>query len=245
MHRRLTAIVTVIAAVIVFALAGYVLTENDPVPDAGTTPTTADQRLPSGAVSVTPTSSRNSRSGNVVAFLGDDYTVGIGASTKSKGFTALLSAQLNITGKVFGSDQAGYAKASSGGKTYADYVDAVVATHPDVVVVTGGRNDQVDLPASVASAARHLFAQLHTKLPNAELVAVRPFWGDSPAPKTITDVASEVKSAVTHAGGIYLDVPDPLEGHPGWMADAADPNDAGYAAIAAAIEPKLATLLPG
>jgi lysophospholipase L1-like esterase len=45
-------------------------------------------------------------------------------------------------------------------------------------------------------------------------------------------------------GGTYLDIPDPIHGHPGFMADAADPNDRGYAAIAAALEPQLALLLP-
>ena len=68
-------------------------------------------------------------------------------------------------------------------------------------------------------------------------------WGDSDKPPEVVAVGQAVKSAVTAAGGKYLDIADPLHGHPGFMADAGDPDDDGYAAIAAALEPKLKALL--
>jgi lysophospholipase L1-like esterase len=69
-------------------------------------------------------------------------------------------------------------------------------------------------------------------------------WGDSDEPAAVREIGNVVKDAVTAAGGRYLDLPDPIRGHPSFMADAADPDDAGYAAIAAALEPKLEPLLP-
>jgi hypothetical protein len=51
-----------------------------------------------------------------------------------------------------------------------------------------------------------------------------------------------LKPAAAAVGATYLNVPDPIRGHPGEMANAANPDDAGYAAIAKALEPKLAPL---
>jgi lysophospholipase L1-like esterase len=53
-----------------------------------------------------------------------------------------------------------------------------------------------------------------------------------------------VKKAVTDVGGHYLDLADPIHGHPEYMADEADPNNEGYAAIAAAVGPSIQALLP-
>ena len=112
------------------------------------------------------------------------------------------------------------------------------------MVVSGGRNDKDNLLATVASRARSLFDDLHTKLPDATIVAIAPMWGDSDKPEEVVAIGQAVKSAVTAAGGKYLDIADPIHGHPGFMSDAADPDDDGYAAIAASIEPKLEALLP-
>lgn len=238
-----------IAAIIVFAAAVYVIGKKDPVPDAGTTPTlpgehTASSSSARGSSGGVPGSSVTLNRTAVVAFLGDDYTLGTGASGPGKGFTALLADSLAITDKNFGDNGAGYAKTGRDHKSFADQVGAIVAAKPDVIVVSGGRNDVVDDSNTLASAAKDLFSELHTKLPRAILVAVAPFWGDSDHPPAIRAISDSVKSAVESAGGIYLDLPDPLHNHPDFMADASDPNDAGYAAIATALQPELATLLP-
>jgi lysophospholipase L1-like esterase len=141
-------------------------------------------------------------------------------------------------------DNAGYAKGSADGQTYSDLVSEVVAAHPQIVVVSGGRNDRADNVDTLTADAASLFSQLHSGLPDAELVAVAPWWGDSPHPAVLTAVDQAVEAGVTGAGGVYLDIPDPLYDHPNWMADDADPNDLGYAAIAASLEPKLKALLP-
>lgn len=180
-----------------------------------------------------------------IAFLGDDYTAGVGASGSGKRFATRLATALNATEKNFGVAGAGYAKAGTGGKRYADRVDAIAAAKPNMVVVSGGRNDLGDDPATLATAAERLFAALRAKLPTAELVAVAPFWGDSDQPRKLTTIGSAVKTAVQKVGGAYLALSDPLYHHPGYMSDGADPNDAGYAAIAGALRPLLASLLRG
>jgi acyl-CoA thioesterase I len=180
----------------------------------------------------------------VIAFLGDDWTAGTGATGKAQRFTTIVCTQLGAQEKNFGVDGTGYAKSSADGGSYESRIAAVVAAHPQIVVVSGGRNDSVDAPATAAAHARALFATLHSKLPNAVLVAVAPFWGDSDLPPAMVALADAVKQGVTAAGGTYLDLPDPIHGHPSFMADLADPNDQGYAAIAAALAPELQPLLP-
>jgi lysophospholipase L1-like esterase len=228
-------------AVVVFGAAGYVIAHRDTVPNAGRLPS-----LPPALTSVVPTSAvASSAAAPVVAFLGDDWTAGIGASKKAKRFTTLVSDRLHLVEKNFGADGTGFAKSSSAGGAYRSRVDDIVAAHPDVVVVSGGRNDTSDDATTVANAAKALFATLHRKLPDAKLIAVAPFWGDSDQPPELTALARAVKSGVTDAGGTYLALDDPIHGHPSDMSNAADPNDKGYAAIADALAPQLAQALPG
>jgi lysophospholipase L1-like esterase len=236
-----------IAAVAVLAGAVYVIADNHApagsrhrIAGVHTTRSTADPPASSPAA---PTSTATKQSEPIVAFLGDDWTAGTGASSRDHRFTTIVSHDLQLDGRNFGADGTGYAMATSADGAYASRVAAVAAAHPDVVVVAGGRNDANDSAATVAARARSLFRRLHAKLPRATLVAIAPMWGDSARPATLRHIGVAVKHAVTAVGGTYLDLPDPIRGHPRFMADAADPDDAGYAAIAAALEPKLKPLL--
>jgi lysophospholipase L1-like esterase len=184
--------------------------------------------------------------GQVVAYLGDDWTVGTGASQKSKRFTTLVSKQLGVTPRNFGVDGTGYAKStdSTAPNNYDARVDEVAAAHPDTVVVSGGRNDVSDGQSTVESDIKTLFTQLHKKLPDATLIAIEPMWGDSAKPTELAPIAAAVHKDVEAVGGHYIAMPDPIHGHSSWMSDnQADPNDAGYAAIAKALAPKLQAIL--
>jgi lysophospholipase L1-like esterase len=242
---------------LVVAGAGYVITHKDPVPDAGLVPSTAS----SSASSVTPSSAAASSDGRssgapsgaassttqrplVVAFLGDDWTSGAGASSHAKRWTSLTAKSLHLDEHNFGSAGTGYATSGAGG-SYRTRLGRLVAAHPDVVVVSGGRNDIVQSNGQqAATAAGTLFIDLHAALPSATLIALAPMWGDSAAPSKLATLAQAVRHAVQSASGRYLDLADPINGHASYMADASDPDDRGYAAIAAAVEPALRPLLP-
>jgi lysophospholipase L1-like esterase len=243
--HRVGAILSVIAAMIVLAAAAYVVHSRTKVPTAGQTPGVVP--LSSTVASVTPTPSPSPSPSPqpqvTVAFVGDDYTTGVGASSPAKGFVPLLAGMLKITPHAFGVPGGGYAKPSSDGQTYVDVLDAVAAAKPSVVVVTGGRNDRADNPDTLTAAVTTFFATLHSKLPSATVIAVTPFWGDSAAPPEITKLASTVHGAVRAISGTYLDLLDPLLTHSTFMADANDPNDAGYAAIATALGARLQPLI--
>jgi lysophospholipase L1-like esterase len=241
-----------VLAVLELAAAGYVVGHND-TPKTGAASAAAvgqptggsstSQTRPSRGIDAT-SATRDGTGAVVVAFLGDDWTAGTGASGKGKRFTTQLSRQFDVQERNFGVDGTGYAKSSDSGGPYASRLAAVVAAQPQVVVVSGGRNDRSDDAATVAERAHRLFATLRARLPDAVLIAVAPFWGDSELPPELVALGDAVRQAVTDAGGNYLDVPDPIHGHPAYMADAGDPNDVGYRTIAAALEPQLAPLLP-
>ena len=244
-------VVLAVLAVAEIGAAVYVVRNNNasnsaaapPPPVRTTTTTTTSSPAASPSLGIEGTSASQAAA-PVIAFLGDDWTAGTGASAKATRFSTVVCAQLGAREKNFGVDGTGYAKSSADGGPYETRIAAIVAAHPQVVVVSGGRNDKVDAPATAAEHARALFATLHTKLPSALLIAVAPFWGDSDLPPEMIALGVAVKQGVTAAGGTYLDLPDPIHGHPSFMADAADPNDQGYAAIAAALEPLLVPLLP-
>jgi len=253
--RRFAATATVVAAVVVFAGVLYVFVKKDPVPHAGSTPGFTAQNLgspsPSGShgvlgvstslasASSTPTSSSSAVQ---IVFLGDDYTAAVGAP--GHGFTGAVANQLGAHKLTVASPGAGYAKPGTDHHAYLDLEQQVVADHPDVVVVSGGRNDIGDDPATLRDDAKQLFARLHHDLPDATLVAVAPWWGDSAHPADLKPVDDAVRTGVQAAGGTYLDLADPLAGHPSWMATDADPNARGYQAIATSLVAALQPLLP-
>ncbi len=259
--KRAVDIALAALGVLVVIAAVYVSTHNDSS-NAGASGGPVVNRLPSNSAPPTPTGSAASPASSpvggssiggsstpstaqpVVAFLGDDWTAGAGTSSKAHRFSTLLTADLHAKQRNFGSNGAGYSTSSSG--AYADEVDQIVAAHPNLVVVSGGRNDlstRHDLTAS-ADDVNQLFRKLRAGLPHAELVAIAPFWGDSDLPAALQTLGQRVKDAVIAVHGTYVDIEDPIHGHSEFMANDADPNDAGHAAIAAALKPKLAALLP-
>jgi acyl-CoA thioesterase-1 len=230
----------------------YVIVHKDPVQGAGDTPgysapaSSPVTTTPATASSSTRSSSRSATAPAAarVVFLGDDYTLGVGASSPSNSWTTLVADTLHLAPTIVGESGAGYAKHSARGKTYASLVDKVVGAKPDLIVVSGGRNDVSDDPDTLRTAAKALFAELHSKLPEATLLAIAPWWGDSPHPNSLDPVDGAVRSGVQAAGGTYLEPGDPLAGHPSFMADDAHPNDKGYRAIADTDGAAIAARLP-
>src|SRR6476469_1629987 len=234
--QRVWTVLLLVCTAVVAGAVVYVLRQHDKVPLAGqapgySLPADGPSSDPAGATSTSPASAVRAK----VVFLGDDYTVGAGASSPRAGWTAQVATALHVDASTVAQTGAGYVQQGVGGNAYQALVSRVVALEPAVVVVSGGRND-VGYPARrVRNAAQQLFATLHTRLPEAQLVAIAPWWGDSTHPGKLTKVDTAVQDGIEAVHGAYLDVPDALVGHPDWMADQADPNDRGYSAIATSL----------
>ena len=178
---------------------------------------------------------------NAVAFIGDSYSAGTGAS-KDQGFVSLLSKQLKLKPSNFAQGGTGYIKridAKGEGAcgrdvclNYGEMADKVIVNAPAAVVVSGGRNDPAD-PAAFDAAAKALFAELRAGLPSAKLIATSPVWGADGPPPQAEEMRESVRAAVTAAGGTFVDLGQPFEGHPELITkDNVHPNDAGHKVLA-------------
>lgn len=174
-----------------------------------------------------------------VAYLGDSYTVGTGATTEADGWVSQLDDVFGWQGTNLGCGGSGYvAPGGSCKKAYDKRISDVVAARPDAVIVSGGLNDvrTTDDLNELKKEVDKTFADLRIALPDAEIVAVSPLWGAGRTPSTITILGAIVETAVAKVDGTYLDIGQPLYARPDLMIDdGIHPNDAGHRVIAEAV----------
>ena len=238
-------IALIIVVPLTVALVAFTLlhTPSPPVPAAVPTATQTTTTQPSPAPAARATASATATAGpQIVAFLGDSYAFGTGASTQSKRWADLVSLKQGWVEKNLSDNSTSYSTVGAPGSTsYRSRLNAVVATGAQIVVVSGGRNDVGVAAGQFRGDVRATFAGIHAGLPRARIIVVSPTWGNDPAPQPLTDLISIVKAEAERAGATYLDIGEPMFGQSSMVgADGWHPNDAGYAAIAAAVERALA-----
>lgn len=204
------------------------------------------------AAAITPTDSPVH-----VAFLGDSYTFGVGASEPTDGYAYLVAKHENWTARVVGLPGSGYVRvAIRDDKNIAAGLSAVVAAQPQVVIVECGHNDampKVDYTQTEAAAIKDLTA-LRTALPNATIVVVGPIWLNGYPDAKALYVRHAIHMAQERIPGTLW--VDPIAQH--WFTGsftkrtgddatminyaAGHPNDLGYAHIARLLEVDLQTL---
>ena len=174
-----------------------------------------------------------------VAFLGDSYTVGTGATTERDRWTSTLARTMEWDEHNYGVGGTNYGTAGQfdGGNPYTDRVPTIVAAAPDMVIVSGGRNE---MSAEQEPGIAATFQELRAGLPDADIVAVSPFWDDdAPYPDRLTELGEVIRAEVEAVGGRYLEVGNPLEGRPDLISDGVHPNDEGYALLAETVQDAL------
>lgn len=239
----------IVAAATMFLV---VLAFNRPAPEFA--PSTPSPLIPSNsptptAVSPTPTSTPTpTATPAVVAYLGDSYTTGTGATSTDSRWTTVLSASNNWIEKNFGVDGSGYAtEGTQAPSTFLDRVNEVISVRPEVVIVSGGRFDYSgnSSASDVSASISQTFAALRAGLPNAKIVAMGPIWDSSSAPERLVEIAQDVKDAVESVSGTYVDIGQPLAERPNLVGDDGIlPTDAGHAALGSAIGRALTPLIP-
>lgn len=181
---------------------------------------------------------------NTVAFIGDSYSVGVGAA-KGSGFVDLVAAKYKLKVSNFAQGGTGYIRRRASHGTgacgrevcpnYNEMAPKVITNAPATVIVSGGRNDLADV-AAFTNAANQLFQTLRAGLPEATIIATSPVWAAADMPPTASQMQDAVKAAVTSVGGTYVDLGDPLDGHPELVTrDKVHPNSAGHKALADAV----------
>lgn len=181
-----------------------------------------------------------------VAFYGDSYTLGTGASSPDKRWSTIVSNERgwsefnpSVNGLGFINNRRAFGD--------GDEPSKVIDDQPDIVFITMGLNDNFSYDAKAEAIRSQIsldFTRLSTALPDARFIVVEPFWYSDARPESLGVISGWVKDAAAAIGADYISGASRwIEHHPEWMAsDGLHPNDDGYAAMAKRMNAELAKL---
>jgi len=171
--------------------------------------------------------------GPVVAFYGDSYTLGTGASDPSVRWSTRISESrgwVEVNPSVNGLGFINNRELFGDG----DLPSMIIEADPDIVFVTMGLNDNF----SYTFAADAIEAQIDTDLrrltealPEARFIVVEPFWYTAERPPSVPIIIEWVRDAAERYGADYIPGASTwIQGREDEMAaDGLHPNDDGYA----------------
>jgi len=201
----------------------------------------------SGSTGITPdTESDSTATGPRVAFYGDSYTLGTGASDKSKRWSTIISKERNwqefnpsVNGLGFFNNRMDF--------NDGDLPSLVIKDDPDIVFITMGLNDNFSYNLAADAIREQItvdFDRLAEALPSAHFIVVEPFWYTDERPESLGIISGWVEDAAKDIGADYISGASHwIEGHPEWMADdGLHPNDDGYAEMAKRMDEELDAL---
>jgi lysophospholipase L1-like esterase len=267
MNARRQNLVLVGILVVAFVVIGYFLrSPNDTVGTGTEGPTTAASSSSSPSPTVSPSTSASAspsasgspspspsasatapKSFTKVAFIGDSYAEGIGASDPSKRWSTLLSAANNWTETNVAHQQSGYLKTGARSPctaescpAYTTVVPQVVQSGAELVILTGGANDLGQDQAAAAAAVAKTLTDLRAGLPNAVIVVVNPWWDMRVANPALSPYTEAIKAAAAAAGVTFADTGQPIVGRVDRVtSDGLHANDAGHQALAETVRSAL------
>jgi lysophospholipase L1-like esterase len=178
-----------------------------------------------------------------VAFYGDSYTLGTGASSTKRRWSTAICAERNWREYNPSVNGLGFVNNRDG----TDEPGQVIASKPDIVFITMGLNDNFSYDRAADAIHKQIgvdFDRLKKALPDARFIVVEPFWYTDDRPKSFGVISGWVKDAAATIGADYIPGASRwIEHHPEWMAsDALHPNDEGYAEMTKRMNEELAKL---
>jgi acyl-CoA thioesterase-1 len=204
----------------------------------------AGTAAPSSAASTAVTSPSPVQPALQVLTIGDSIMRGHGlASTQAWPFLVGEADGWSVTND--GCDGAGVltpgAIEQCGGTDYAGIIVGAAALQPDIVIIEGSSNDFGQDNSALEAATTSEVRSIRSEFPSAQIVGLSTLWGSTVPPAQLYQIDAQVKQAVEAVGGTYLDIGQPMEGHPELMqAGDVHPNEAGQAVLATTIEAALA-----
>jgi lysophospholipase L1-like esterase len=195
---------------------------------------------------VAATAEPGTGTGETVAFYGDSYTLGTGASAADKRWSTQVAAERNwrevnpsVNGLGFVNNRSQF-----GGD---DLPGSIIAADPDIVFVTMGLNDNFSFATRAEQIEQQItldLDRLRAGLPEARFIVVEPFWYTDDRPDSVETIIGWVKDAAAEIDADYISGASHwIEGHPEWMAsDGLHPNDEGYAEMTVRMEAELQAL---
>lgn len=186
--------------------------------------------------------------GPLVAFYGDSYTLGTGASDQSERWSTVISEERgwreynpSVNGLGFINHRDRF------GEDSGDLPSLIIAERPDIVFVTMGLNDAFSYDREAERIHTQIDTDLHRlkdALPDARFIVVEPFWYTDERPQAIETIIDWVADAAADIGADTVPGASHwIEGHPEWMAsDGLHPNDEGYREMAKRMDTELERL---
>ncbi|MCR2823963.1 SGNH/GDSL hydrolase family protein [Microbacterium sp. zg.Y909] len=187
------------------------------------------------------------QSAPVALFLGDSYTAGAGASDDTKAWAAVVASErgwvaenlarggTGFTGSVAGAA----ARAACGREECPSFVRMAVqgaAVVPDIVIISGGRNDAALSDAATEQGILQLFDAVAGTYPDSMVFVTNVLWDDEDPPASVAVMSTQIQQHAERVGAVFLDLGQPLAGDEASLAaDGVHPNDLGHAKIAEAL----------
>lgn len=181
----------------------------------------------------------------LVAFYGDSYTLGTGATDPANRWSTIICAERgwnefnpSVNGLGFVNNR----------RPDVDLPDLVIAQDPDIVFVTMGLNDNFSYArvpdAQIRAAIADDLGRLAAALPDARILVVEPFWYTDERPASVELIIGWVRDGADAIGADWIPGASHwIEGHPEWIApDGLHPNDDGYAELARRMDAELTAL---
>ncbi|HEV7949917.1 MAG TPA: SGNH/GDSL hydrolase family protein [Glaciihabitans sp.] len=184
--------------------------------------------------------------GETVAFYGDSYTLGTGASDLSNRWSTVVSEQRNwnevnpsVNGLGFINNRTEFGD--------GDLPSMIIDANPDIVFVTMGLNDNFSYDFAAGDIKAQItddLQRLKTALPEARFIVVEPFWYTEERPESVETIIGWVKDEAEAINADYIEGASYwITGQDEFMAlDGLHPNDDGYAHMATLMNEELAGL---
>jgi lysophospholipase L1-like esterase len=184
----------------------------------------------------------------LVAFLGDSWTAGVGA-TGRRGYVVRAAERLGWGYSNVGVGGSGYSVPGPHHSRFVQRIPQLVALHPDVVVVQGSLNERHSTPRALRAAAASTLAGLTGALdPGTPVLVVGAAYNPGTADATIDWINDGVGDAAAAAGLPFVNPASAgwLDPHDrGLWADTIHPDDRGHQLMADALVPLLRILGEG
>jgi acyl-CoA thioesterase-1 len=183
----------------------------------------------------TGTAEATSEPGPVVVAIGDSIMDGHNVES-SHAWPQLIGAATNWQLTDLAEDGSGFVAVGDDGSTFQDQAVEAVDLHPSMVIIAASSNDLEQDPHDVASQTMETMSYLRDQLPDARIFALNAFWGDTTPPDELGELDSDILRASEAVDADYLDIGQPLAGHPELMQfDDIHPVSKGLTVIAAAV----------
>lgn len=167
-----------------------------------------------------------------VVTLGDSLMSGFGLEPQ-QAWPTLLAGRAHLWLTNLACPGMGFVVQGDCGTTYAGLVPAVAALQPQLLIVESSSNDFWEDEDEIRADTEDTVHQLRSAAPDARIIGLSTIWNDDPdVPGDTTVTSDALKNAVEKVGGSFIDVGQPLAGHPEWMQeDDVHPTPRGQRAI--------------